>query len=225
MHRMTCRILLDEELCRDEHFIHTSLKFMNSVVTNALLSIMFPLGPFRGVCRTMLAYFHCYNLESAVRLVLPMVEKRLQEREMGEKREIHVDATEWIITLAGSDPKESDPRRITLNLLQNLWAGSAGPAALVSQMLYQVLMMPEYLEPLRNEAREATRNHGWTDKALSSMCVQDSFIKEVNRMYPLGSGRCSSFIANDFGLIFEQSPQLELSWKSHSNFMTGLFYP
>lgn len=188
MHRMTCRILLDDELCRDKAYVDASLKFMNSVVINALLSIMFPWGPFRRLFRTILAYFHRRNLESAVKIVLPMVQKRLQERELGDKRPSHIDATEWTIDRAVSDSLELDPRRITLNLLQNIWAGSAAPAALVTQMVYQVLMMPKYMESLRNEAIQATTAHGWTEKALSHMPLQDNFIKEINRLYPLGSG-------------------------------------
>ena len=211
MHRMTCRILLDKKLCRDKHYIDVSLRFMNSVVTNALLSIMFPVGPFRGLCRTMLAWLHRRNLESAVKIVLPIVEHRLKERDMGEERPIHVDATEWTIDLAGSDPVELDPRRITLNLLHNIWAGSAGPAALVNQMIYQVLMMPEYLEPLCKEATEATSTHGWTDQALLSMPLQDSFIKELNRLYPLGSGTWNAILANEMTLTTVQSQPLGLS--------------
>lgn len=191
MHRMTCRILAGKELCRDKVYIDTSLKFMNSVVINALLSIMFPLGIFRGIIRSFIAYFHRSNLEAAVKIVQPVVEKRLQER---NKQQAHVDAIEWTIDLAGSDPIELEPRRITLNILQNIWAGSAGPAALVTQLVYQTLMMPEYLTPLRNEALQVISTYGWTEKALNQLHLQDSFIKEVNRLYPLGSGRQQSFI-------------------------------
>jgi cytochrome P450 len=56
------------------------------------------------------------------------------------------------------------------------------------QMVYQVLMTPEYLEPMREEIRNAVDTHGWTDKALINMPLVDSFLRETNRLYPNGAG-------------------------------------
>ena len=131
-----------------------------------------------------------------MKLLLPTIETRLKERDLSNERPIHLDAIEWTIDLAGDDPVELNSRRIALNLLQNLWAGSAAPAAGVNQAIYQLLMMPEYLKSLRNEAIEATSTHGWTEDALNSLPLQDSFIKEINRMYPIGKGKEAHTRAN-----------------------------
>ena len=60
----------------------------------------------------------------------------------------------------------------------------------MAEMLFQLLVCPEYLEPLREEAQTALeRNGGWNEKALDSLPKLDSFIREVNRLWPTGAGR------------------------------------
>ncbi|KAI1322269.1 cytochrome P450 monooxygenase [Xylariaceae sp. FL0255] len=186
MHRMTSRVLVAQEVCRDKKYLDVSLSFMNSVMVTALVAIMLPLGPFRGLFTRVLACFHKRRLQATVDIVQPIVEWRLRELETNPEAS-HPDAIQWAIELAGDDPAERNPRRITLNTLQNIWAASAGPAVSVTQMIYQVLMMPEYLEPLTREARQAVQEYGWSDKAMNQMVLLDSFIRECNRMYPLGS--------------------------------------
>ncbi|KAK7746484.1 hypothetical protein SLS53_002443 [Cytospora paraplurivora] len=161
------------------------------------------LRPFRGIFTQALAVFHKRKLEAAVNIVQPIVESRLRELQ-ADPTVSHPDAIQWAIELAheGSDPREWDPRRLTLNTLQNLWAGSAGPAVSVTQMLFQVLAMPEYLEPLGAEAHQAISTYGWTDKALNNMPLLDSFIREVNRVYPLGSITAARTVMDDHGFTF-----------------------
>ncbi|KAI4597683.1 hypothetical protein KJ359_003958 [Pestalotiopsis sp. 9143b] len=196
MHRMTSRVLVAPEVCRNEKYLDTSLSFMNSVMITGLLAIMPPLGPLRHLFTKLLALIHSRKLEATVRIVQPIVETRLEEMAKGAPSD-HVDAIQWAIELAGDDPVERDPRRITLNTLQNIWAGSAGPAVSVTQMLYQVLMMPEYLEPLAREAHAVIEEFGWTDKAMNHMPLLDSFIRECNRMYPLGAITAARTVMDD----------------------------
>ncbi|RYO97037.1 hypothetical protein DL765_011335 [Monosporascus sp. GIB2] len=215
MHRMTSRILVAPEVCRNAHYLETSLSFMNSVMVTGLLAIMPPLGPFRGLFTRLLAFFHKRKLEATIRIVQPVVESRLREIDAHPQAN-HPDAIQWAIELAGNDPLEREPRRITLNTLQNVWAGSAGPAVSVTQMLYQVLMMPEYLEPLAQEAHQAIQRFGWTDKAMNHMPLIDSFIRECNRMYPLGSITAARTVMDDSftfhdGLTFPKGTRFAFS--------------
>ena len=90
--------------------------------------------------------------------------------------------------LAKFTPGEFEPYRIALQLLHNLWAGIAAPGGIVTQTIYQILMKPDYLEPLRSESAEVISRYGWSDQALNNMLLLDSFIWEFNRLYPTGSG-------------------------------------
>lgn len=68
---------------------------------------------------------------------------------------------------------------------------------MVTQMVFETLMQPKYLKPLRAEAEKAIADHGWSEKALNSMNLLDSFIQEINRVHLTGS---SNFLTP---LVFE----------------------
>jgi hypothetical protein len=188
MHRVTSRILMGPELCRNKDYIDLSLQFSESIFVNGLTLAMIPMGPFRKVGSWIGSWRHRRRLESVLKVVLPIVHQRLATRSQNPSSRPSLDAIEWTIDLLEGTPSGKDARRIALYLLHNLWAGSAAPGGLVTQMVYQMLLEPKYLEPLRTEARKALSRHRWTDKALSDMPLQDSFIREINRIYPTGSG-------------------------------------
>lgn len=212
MHRMTSRVLVCPEVCRDERYLDVSISFMNSVMITGLTAISLPLGPLRGILtRLLVAAIHKPKLEAALAIVQPIVEARLRELDRGAEAEPqHQDAIQWAIELAQEldDPTSPstadrpDARHIALNTLQNIWAGSAGPAVGVTQMLFQVLLMPEYLAPLREEAARAIERYGWTDKAMNHVPLLDSFIRECNRCYPLGSVTAARTIMREEGFRF-----------------------
>ena len=59
---------------------------------------------------------------------------------------------------------------------------------IITQMLFHILNDPSYLELLRREAEDAIAKHGWSEKIINSLPLQDSFIREINRMYPIFAG-------------------------------------
>lgn len=190
MHRVTSRVLMGPELCRNQDYIDLSLQFSESIFVNGLTLAMIPMGPLRKVGSWIGSWQHRRRLEKVLKVVLPIVEQRLATRSQDPPSRPSLDAIEWTIDLMEGTRSGNDARLIALYLLHNLWAGSAAPGGLVTQMVYQMLLEPKYLDPLRTEAREALSRHWWTDKALSDIPLQDSFIREINRVYPTGSGSC-----------------------------------
>ena len=55
----------------------------------------------------------------------------------------------------------------------------------LANMLVQVLQTPAHGEALREEVDAAIRSHGWSDAMLNHMPLMDSFIREVQRLYPI----------------------------------------
>lgn len=147
-----------------------------------------------------------------MKVVLPVVEQRFQQfvsddghggADENKARQGRLDAIEWSLMYSKEDKKTFNPRWIALSLIHNLWAGSAAPGGLVTQMCYQVLFEPEYLDPLRTEAERALEDHGgYTDKALSSMVYMDSFIHEITRLYPTGAVTCARSVMDEGGFTF-----------------------
>ena len=154
---------------------------------NALVLSLIPTAIFRETVCYLISYFHRRNLTAVMKYVLPMVEQRIVERTKLDSPERPADAIEWTIEQQEASPQGVDARKVSLDVLHNLWAGSAAPGGMVAQMVTQVLMEPEYLAPLREEVASAVSAHGWTDKALNTMVMMDSFIRELGRLYPTGS--------------------------------------
>lgn len=189
MHRVTSRILIGKELCRDPRYIKSSLKFSESVFMNGVILSSIPLGPFRAIASYIGSFKHRQNMQKVLSLVIPVIEKRMEKLEQDPKGTHPNDAVQWTIELSGPDKRERTPRRLAHQVLQNLWAGSGAPGGMLTQMIYQVLMHPELLEPMREEIRHAVNEHGWTDKMLNNMPLVDSFLRETNRLYPNGVGK------------------------------------
>ena len=179
---------MSAELCRNEDFLTCSQKFTDSLFMNGLALSMIPFGPFRKLGSWVGSVGHRRNLQKAVQTVLPEVSRRMAEEAYDDAKRSRLDAICWTLELARYAPGEYESYRIALQLLHNLWAGSAAPGGLVTQVVFQVLMKPEYLEPLRSESAEVVSRYGWSDQALNNMPLLDSFIREINRLYPTGSG-------------------------------------
>ncbi|POS75429.1 hypothetical protein DHEL01_v206171 [Diaporthe helianthi] len=204
MHRTTSRVLAGPELCRDEDFLKTSQTFTDSLFINGLVLSMLPLGPCRRWVAQILSFFHKRNLQKAMNVIFPVVNSRFesfQTRDVGGKNELDeaLDAIQWSLELSEGNPTEHNPQNISSALLHNIWAGSAAPGGLATQLVFQVLTHPEYLEPLRAEAQQAIQSRGLTDKALNNMYFLDSFIREVNRLYPTGAVTCARTVMNPSG--------------------------
>jgi cytochrome P450 len=73
--------------------------------------------------------------------------------------------------------------------LVHLLGASHTPVGMtITQMAWQILARPEYLEPLRKEAEAAVAKVGFTDRIVEFLPLQDSFIREANRLYPNNQG-------------------------------------
>ncbi|KAF2265001.1 cytochrome P450 [Lojkania enalia] len=210
VHQLATRIIIGPELCRNESFLNSTTALLNSIFVTALITIKLPLGPFRGMLAYLTTLPHKWKLQKCAKMLRPIVAARIERREkMGEKKteEFTSDSIEWTLDLRGSSPEYDTVDYITEELLHNLWAASSAPGGLMTQVVYQLLHEPQYIEPLRNEAKRAVDEYGWSEKTLSKLHLQDSFIREVNRLFPTGSVTASRTVV---GRPFQFSDGLTL---------------
>ena len=52
--------------------------------------------------------------------------------------------------------------------------------------IYYLAAFPEYMKPLREEVEEIIQREGWTKPGIDQMYKIDSFIRESQRLHPLG---------------------------------------
>lgn len=184
-HRVTCRILLGEELARDKVFIKESQLFNRSLFISAILVNGVALGPFRDLVAWLTAIKHRMHLSRCTNYLTPQIEKvRAQPKDYN-------NAVKWMLELAEGDEVEGDPDRLAKQLMHLMFAGSSAPGGLVVQMIYQILMSPEYLEPLREEiSRTLEETGGFTAGFVSRTPLMESFVRETMRLHPTGVGKC-----------------------------------
>ena len=112
----------------------------------------------------------------------------------------------WLMD--GADEEESSDRNLTLRMMTINFAAIHTSSTVSNQIfshrfeiliipvqtfahtLYYLATYPKYLKPLREEVEEALREEGWSKAGLDKMVLLDSFIKEVQRLRPLGSREC-----------------------------------
>ncbi|KAK8044780.1 gibberellin cluster-kaurenoxidase (diterpencyclase) [Apiospora rasikravindrae] len=106
VHRITSRVLIGDELCRDERFIRNSREFITSIFVTGLLLTKLPLGPLRGWLAYPLAFWHRRKLARCTDMLQPVIRQRIERREQqrhsnepSESMAEKLDATEWSLAL------------------------------------------------------------------------------------------------------------------------------
>lgn len=191
VHRTTSRILVGLDLCRNDEYLDVSARFSRSLFIYGTLWNFVALGPLRRLFARLTIGGHTRDLKHATRMLLPVIQKRTIDRDNGIDTSENRDMLQWILNAPASVPSDEEPTQQAYHLLHLTFAASSASGVLVTQALFQLLCFPEYVEPLRDELeRSLAENGGWTDKALSSMLLMDSFLRETMRMYPAGSRKC-----------------------------------
>jgi aspirochlorine biosynthesis cytochrome P450 monooxygenase len=185
-HRAAATVMVGEELARDQAFFEDCLSFIMSIFTTALVICNLPLGRFRELLAGPLSFVHRVKLERTERALLPVVKLRIEQWDKKDVANNQLDCINWILALSTTED-DRDPLRITHELLHNLWAATSAPGSLVLEMVFQLLLEPQYLQPLLDEARSVVGAYGWTEQAFNKLILQDSYIQEINRLYPTGS--------------------------------------
>lgn len=163
------------------------MSFQHSIFIHAMIIIHIPFRPLREILTRLAVLSHKRNLGRAMEILKPVVTKRVEKRRYEDSSVDDNDGIRWTLDLTKDE--DMDPHRLSLEVLHNLFAGSLAPGAMITEMVFQVLMSPELLQDLRQEAQQAASDHGWTEKLLQDLLLQDSFIRELNRVYPTGSSQ------------------------------------
>lgn len=181
-HRVVSRLIAGEELTRNEAFISTSITFSDSVMITGMIIAQLPLGPFRRPLGWAISQVHGLFLARVMRITEPVVARRLAEARAGSDKRYN-DSIEWAIQL--DDPPERDARTMSLEMLHLLEAAAGAPGAMMTEVMYQLLEEPQY-QPLLHKEIAAVTTALPLAEAVQNMPLMDSFIMEVNRLYPVG---------------------------------------
>ncbi|KAG6071105.1 hypothetical protein E4U16_006366, partial [Claviceps sp. LM84 group G4] len=178
--RISSRIFLGEELCRNEAWLKVSREYAVAAFLAARQAVVWP-PPLRGLISRFLPWSRraVSLIEDARRCMAPVLERRQRERASGNYIPYN-DAIEWLeaSSIAGKD----DPvlAQLALSAL-----AIHTTADLLSQAVGDLAVHHEFVEPLRDEITKCLAQDGLERKSLYDMKLLDSCIKESQRMKPL----------------------------------------
>lgn len=191
---ITSRVLVGEPLCHEDAWLAVAEGYTMDVIHASNQLKQYPrwtrrfIGPWLQNVRRL-----SMRETTADKLLWDMavaaLEKKGDHEMTAEKFNRPESVFQWMAGAAkGEDRSSSVLVRKTLFLTL---AGVHTVTTAVIHALFDLCAHPEYVESLRDEARDLISRRGWTLPALNEMRGLDSFMKESQRMnHP---GLCKSF--------------------------------
>ncbi|KAJ3533613.1 hypothetical protein NM208_g7907 [Fusarium decemcellulare] len=198
--RLSSRVFLGEELCRNEAWLkisteYTVISVMAALRLNMLPSFLRPLVYlFSPECKKV-----SESLAKARAIMAPEIEKRrkLKAEAIANGKPVPTfnDAIDW----ADSESKgmKYDPATLQLTLS---FAAIHTTTDLLTQTITMLAQHPESIDPLRKEMIEVLTTDGWKKNALYNMKLLDSAIKETQRLKPTNSLGMRRLVEKDLQL-------------------------
>ncbi|GMG37336.1 unnamed protein product [Aspergillus oryzae] len=122
----------------------------------------------------------------AEQLILPMIQHRRRRELNDPSYKKQEDFLQWMMDLADND-LDRDPMNLAYGLMITMALAVVQTSTmLITHAMYDLMVHPEYLEPLREEIHETLTN-GWIRASLSDFGAQrrlDSFLHESQRLNP-----------------------------------------
>lgn len=177
------RIFVGPEICRDPEFIDHSINF-----TNDFMAAVFAVKH----CNPWLRLFkgrrlpEIQRLKKRTRRATKFFEPIILQRLKGEQKAD--DMLQWMLDRSQSSGRPDDIEGHVRRQLTITFAAIHTTSMTATNILYTLAVLPEYIEPLREEIRSVQAAHGGqlNPQALQKLVKLDSFMKEVSRAYPNG---------------------------------------
>lgn len=191
--RSTSRIIAGDALCRNDQWLKLMADYTNNVGLTLIL-----LRPLPKMVRPLVAWMlpSVRNLNKQMafaknELFIPLINGRRHSERYDPQYEKPDDYLQWMMDIA-DNPRDADPEFMAHNLFVIMSLAFVHTSTmLMTHMVFDLIDMPQYLEPLREEVRE-TFKFGWVNATQASFIHQhrmDSFMKEVQRFNPVAEGK------------------------------------
>lgn len=199
MSRTTSRIIVGDDLCRDENWLNLLIRYTNNVGITIFL-----LRPFPKVLRPLIARWLpsvrklAEQLDYATnKLFVPMINARRHAEKTDPNYQKPDDFVQWMMDAADND-YDKRPEVLSQGIMTIVALAVVHTSTmLTTHAIYDLILMPEVLETLREEI-PAVLKDGWsetTQAQLLSLRKMDSFLRESHRFNPTSEGQSHSYLA------------------------------
>ncbi|KAH8751640.1 cytochrome P450 [Diaporthe sp. PMI_573] len=187
--RISSRVFLGEELCRNEAWLKISREYAMTMFPAADALRIYPAGIIRSIAARVVPI--CRVAQSQVaeaRSVLqPVLDKRAAAKAAAtaEGKTVEFDdAIEWFENAAAKLNLKADYEPAAMQLFLSVVAVHT-TSDLMTQTMTDLAGHPEVIEDLRKEIKEVLSDGGWKKSSLTNMKLLDSVIKESQRIKPI----------------------------------------
>ncbi|PVH97495.1 cytochrome P450 [Periconia macrospinosa] len=185
--RLSARMLVGPELCRNEEWLEVSVKFTESLFTSVAILRFLPPCIRSFVGPLLPSYWQSRNyLRIAKGLLSPVFEKLLEEHDTGKweldnTNEANLNMIAWLVDSA----KGADRDASTLAHIEVLLALASVHTTLqrLISTLYDLTANPSYIEDILQEIGEV-QSSGWSISSYAKLRKMDSILRESQRMSP-----------------------------------------
>jgi ent-kaurene oxidase len=173
----------DSPICEDEEWISLNIEVVEDICLTAILlktipgilhSTLGPILPSRRKLARSTKRVHSY--------VVPMIEERRRRAEAeGSAYKKPDDMLQWFMDDAVGD--ENDAEGLSLRYIFAVLGSLYLVSNAMTDAVYDLAAYPEYLEPLREEARRVlAEDGGWINGTDLKLLKMDSFMRESMRV-------------------------------------------
>ncbi|OJJ07967.1 hypothetical protein ASPVEDRAFT_66120 [Aspergillus versicolor CBS 583.65] len=188
INRSTSRIIVGDTLCRSEQWLDTVTRYTENLGLTIIL-----LRPLPRFLRPLVARIlpSVRYLKRTLRWVtedvfVPMILQRREAEASDPEYQKPDDFMQWMMDSADSE-FDKDPGNIAHGLMIIMALAVIHTSTmLITQGLYDLMIRPEYLEPLRHEIIDTLKD-GWANATKADFAAQvhlDSFLRESQRLHP-----------------------------------------
>ncbi|KAL2863293.1 cytochrome P450 [Aspergillus lucknowensis] len=186
--RSTSRIIVGDILCRSEEWLRLVTEYTHSL--GIAILVLRPLPRFvRPLAARLLPAIRylAKMLEFVKRDVfVPMILERREKQANDPNYKKPDDFMQWMMDTATSE-RDNKPENIAQGLMVIMALAVVHTSTmLITQGVYDLMIRPEYLGPLRHEIL-GTLKYGWANATQAHFAAQrrlDSFLRESQRFHP-----------------------------------------
>lgn len=182
---ITSRVVVGEPLCHQQAWLAVAEGYTMDLIHASAQLKPYPrwarrfIKPWLQSCRRL-----SMREATADKLVRDMVAAALEKKSDHEMITTKVNSPESVFQWMAESAQGED-RCLSVLVRKTLFLTLAGVHTVTTAVVHAIFDLcahPEYMEPLRNEARDLINKRGWTLPALKGMKRLDSFMKESQRI-------------------------------------------
>lgn len=184
--KVSGRVFVGPELCQNPEYLdlgsNYTIDLMNAVT--ALKKLRPWLKPFMAPRLPEVIQLRKRE-KQLTDFLRPIIEERVTAKSKDPNWQAPDDMLQWIVTRSNGKDSVDKIAHFQLGLI---FAAIHTTTMTATNILYTLAVTPEYIDPIREEIRDAMADNGGiiTSRALQQMEKLDSYMKEVTRFYPPG---------------------------------------